>query len=65
MNMALRRPVAKEGIPFIVGFVVVALAGSWFALFRPIEILLWMLAVWCVWFFRDPERQTPVGEGMV
>lgn len=56
---------AKEGLPFIAGFVLVAVAGSWFALFRPLEVLLWLLAVWCVWFFRDPDRQTPVGDGLV
>ncbi|MBF0126716.1 MAG: phosphatidylserine decarboxylase family protein [Magnetococcales bacterium] len=65
MSMSLRKPVAKEGLPFIGIFVLVAMAGTWFAIFRPLEILLWLLAFWCVWFFRDPERQTPAGEGLV
>ncbi len=63
--MSLQKPVAKEGLPFIAIFLLVAVAGSWFDLFLPLEILLWVLTFWCVWFFRDPDRQPPVGEGLV
>ncbi|MBF0293999.1 MAG: phosphatidylserine decarboxylase [Magnetococcales bacterium] len=58
-------PVAREGWPFIAIFVLVALAGTWSSLARPVVGILWLLAIWCVWFFRDPDRQTPQGEGMV
>ncbi|MBF0214057.1 MAG: phosphatidylserine decarboxylase family protein [Magnetococcales bacterium] len=63
--MAMRSPVAKEGLPFIAIFVLVAWAGSAWLHYRPIQAVLWILAGWCLWFFRDPERQTPVGEGLV
>lgn len=63
--MSLRNPVAKEGLPFIAGFLLVAVVGSWSAWFWPVQGLLWLLAGWCIWFFRDPERQTPQGEGLV
>ncbi|MBF0341628.1 MAG: phosphatidylserine decarboxylase family protein [Magnetococcales bacterium] len=63
--MPLRSPVAKEGLPFIAIFVVVAIIGSRLVPFWPIQILLWILAFWCVWFFRDPERQTPPADGLV
>lgn len=61
----MRSPIAVEGWPFIAAFVGVAVAGeivcpSWFG-----SLLLWVLSGWCVWFFRDPERQTPQGEGLV
>ncbi|MBF0583402.1 MAG: phosphatidylserine decarboxylase family protein [Magnetococcales bacterium] len=61
----MRSPIAAEGLPFIAGFVGVAVAGeifcpSWFG-----SLLLWVLSGWCVWFFRDPERQPPPGEGLV
>ncbi|MBF0190043.1 MAG: phosphatidylserine decarboxylase family protein [Magnetococcales bacterium] len=63
--MAMRSPVAKEGLPFIGIFVLVALAGTAWLPYRPLQAVLWILAGWCVWFFRDPERQTPSGDGLV
>ncbi|MBF0262047.1 MAG: phosphatidylserine decarboxylase family protein [Magnetococcales bacterium] len=63
--MSSRSPVAKEGLPFIAAFVAVAAAASALHAHLLAQGLLWILAGWCVWFFRDPERQTPTGEGLV
>lgn len=37
------------------GFLVLWLAGPWFA------VPLWILAAFCLYFFRDPERAIPSG----
>jgi phosphatidylserine decarboxylase len=56
-------PIRREGWPFIAiaaGLtVVLALFGQFFA---------WLgvlLTAWCAYFFRDPERVTPVRDGLV
>jgi phosphatidylserine decarboxylase len=58
--MAFRSPVAREGFPFIAIFIAVAGAGSTYNVDYPIvNVALWVLALWCIWFFRDPDRETP------
>ena len=37
------------------GAIVTWLAGPWFAL------PLWLLALFCLYFFRDPDREIPSG----
>ncbi|MEO5340188.1 MAG: phosphatidylserine decarboxylase family protein [Magnetococcus sp. MYC-9] len=61
----MRSPVAVEGWPFIAAFVGIALAGEFVCPSRLGSLLLWLLSGWCIWFFRDPERQTPTGNGLV
>ncbi|NGZ06439.1 MAG: phosphatidylserine decarboxylase family protein [Magnetococcales bacterium] len=63
--MTWRSPVAKEGLPFIGIFVLVAMIGTALLPYVVLHAVLWILALWCVWFFRDPERQTPTGDGLV
>ncbi len=57
-------PVAAEGWPFIVPLV--AITGLFFILGwkYPAWIVL-VLAVFVLFFFRDPERKVPEGEGVV
>ncbi len=56
-------PIAREGRPFIAAFavatIVLALIAEWL-LFPGI-----VLTAWCVYFFRDPNRVTPVRPGLV
>jgi phosphatidylserine decarboxylase len=56
-------PIHREGYPFIALFAGVNalafLASSW------IGLLLLPITIWCVAFFRDPERNTPDGEGLI
>ncbi|MBF0422856.1 MAG: phosphatidylserine decarboxylase family protein [Magnetococcales bacterium] len=63
--MAFRSPVAKEGWPFILGFTVVAAAASHWLPTLGCMVPFWLLTVWCVWFFRDPERLVPQEPGVV
>jgi phosphatidylserine decarboxylase len=56
-------PIHREGIPFIAGLGLLAFVLSWLS--SPLGWLGAMLTVWCVYFFRDPPRVTPVREGIV
>src|SRR3954469_3934203 len=47
----------REGFPFIIGFVVATLVL--FLTWEPLGWLGVVLTLWCVWFFRDPDRVTP------
>jgi phosphatidylserine decarboxylase len=56
-------PVHREGLPFIGIF---ALAGLFlFWLWSPLGWLATMATLWCVYFFRDPARVTPIRDGIV
>ncbi|MEA1832498.1 phosphatidylserine decarboxylase [Methylobacterium durans] len=56
-------PIHKEGYPFIlIGIVLTVLAGYFSQFFGWIFLIL---TLWVCYFFRDPERVTPVGEGLV
>jgi phosphatidylserine decarboxylase len=57
-------PVAVEAYPFLGALAVLALIlslgfGPWAAL--PVALL----ALFVLWFFRDPERRIPSGEGLI
>ena len=56
-------PIHREGYPFIAAFAAVTLVLGYFS-----STLFWIcliLTVWCVYFFRDPERVTPVDDRLV
>jgi phosphatidylserine decarboxylase len=56
-------PVAREGWPFIGVF-----AGASVLLFlvaEPLGYVGLILTLWCVYFFRNPDRVTPNREGLV
>lgn len=56
-------PIHPEGYKFIAIFAVAA-ALLWL-LWAPLGVLGAALTVWCFYFFRNPERVTPVGEHWV
>lgn len=59
----MRSPVHKEGLPFIAIFACVN--GLLFALAGPFGWIGVPFTVWCIWFFRDPERTAPPGDNLM
>lgn len=60
---AVVKPVHPEGRKFIAAFAVATVLL--FLLWEPLGLIGLMLTIWCVYFFRDPVRVTPVREGLV
>lgn len=56
-------PINPAGWPFIGIFAGVALLLSWADTW--LGLIGAVLTLWCVYFFRDPERITPTREGLV
>jgi phosphatidylserine decarboxylase len=56
-------PISPEGYPFIGAFAFVSLILFW--LWTPLGWIGAVLTLWCVYFFRDPPRVTPVRDGIV
>jgi phosphatidylserine decarboxylase len=56
-------PIRKEGYPFIaIAAIAALLLGQ---LWEPLGWLFVIIALWVCYFFRDPERVTPVRDGLV
>ncbi len=56
-------PINREGYKFIAIFAVATLIL--FAIWVPLGWIGVILTLWCAYFFRDPERMVPQGEGLV
>jgi len=56
-------PVHREGLPFVGVFALVSLILFW--LWSPLGWLGALATLWCAYFFRDPQRVTPVRDGIV
>jgi len=57
-------PVAREGYPFIAAGAVLTLL-SWLAGWGLMALLFLLVTGWVVWFFRNPPRLVPRGDGLV
>ena len=56
----MRIPIHREGWPFIALFI--AANGALYWLSPWLGVLFAPLTLWCIAFFRDPERSPPAGE---
>ncbi len=56
-------PIHRAGWPFIALFAVAALVLGFFS--TALGAIGAVLTVWCVYFFRDPDRVTPVRDGLI
>ena len=56
-------PIRREGLPFIAILAFIALFFGWF--WQPIFWIGLILTAWCVYFFRDPARVTPLDADIV
>jgi len=55
---------AREGIPFVLIPVIIAAVFGWFALW-PLAVLFAAVALFMMYFFRDPHRVVPTGGGLI
>lgn len=56
-------PIRREGFPFIAILVFASLFLGWF--WQPAFWLGMIVTAWCVYFFRDPPRVTPLDKDLV
>jgi phosphatidylserine decarboxylase len=56
-------PIAREGWPFIAVFSLVS--AVLYFLYAPLGWIGLVLTLWCVYFFRNPDRVTPEREGLI
>ncbi|WEX78469.1 phosphatidylserine decarboxylase [Sinorhizobium numidicum] len=56
-------PIHREGYRFIAIFFVVSLVLGF--LWEPLMWIGFLLTAWCAYFFRDPERMTPIDDDLV
>lgn len=56
-------PIHREGYVFILAFFVASLLLGW--LWEPLFWVGMVLTVWCIYFYRDPLRITPLDDNLV
>jgi phosphatidylserine decarboxylase len=56
-------PVHREGWPFVAGFLAASVVLGW--LWSPLFWIGLLLTAWCAYFFRDPQRVTPVAAELI
>ncbi|WP_136658678.1 phosphatidylserine decarboxylase [Nitratireductor sp. XY-223] len=56
-------PVHKEGYKFVLAFLAASVVLGW--IWDPFFWIGILLTAWCAYFFRDPERVTPLDDDLV
>ena len=60
---ALLVPIHRAGWPFIAIFAVATILLN--TVSEALGLLGVVLTLWCIYFFRDPDRVTPVRDGLI
>ncbi len=55
-------PIHPAGIPFISIFAILTIIIGW--LWGPLSFIGLIVTVWCIYFFRNPDRVTPILSGV-
>jgi phosphatidylserine decarboxylase len=63
MMKSILAPIHPAGWPFILLFALITLILMLFS--RTLGFIFILLTGWCVYFFRNPRRVTPQGEGLI
>ena len=63
-DRAMGLPIAKEGLPFVVGVGAPAVAAGVLG-FMGSAVFLALLAGYTAWFFRNPHRVVPAGDDLI
>ncbi len=58
-----RIPLSPQGTPFLIGGALATL-GAWLMCWHVLAAILLLLFIFMLNFFRDPERNTPQGDGL-
>jgi phosphatidylserine decarboxylase len=56
-------PIHPQGYPFVGAFVLATLIFWW--LWAPLGWIAFVATLWCVYFFRDPARVTPIRADLI
>ncbi|KQT88381.1 phosphatidylserine decarboxylase [Aurantimonas sp. Leaf443] len=56
-------PLHRAGYPFVAGFFVASVVLGFF--WEPLFWIGLILTAWCAYFFRDPQRVTPIADHLV
>ena len=55
-------PIHPAGTPFIAIFVILTAIIGW--IWSPLYFVGFILTIWCIYFFRNPNRVTPILSGV-
>ena len=61
IKTSILTPIHPAGIPFIAIFFILTIIIGWF--WAPLYYIGFTLTLWCVYFFRNPSRTTPMLSG--
>ena len=61
IKSSILTPIHPAGIPFIALFLILTIIMGWF--WSPLNFIGIILTLWCVYFFRNPPRVTPILSG--
>ena len=61
IKTSILTPIHPAGIPFISLFFILTIIMGWF--WSPLSFIGIILTLWCIYFFRNPPRVTPILSG--